>query len=70
MTLAFRSEVPPDNSISEMRLFATLLGLSEKVLPEIIQQHGAAWGIALYKHQTTVIVQAMGGCLDNPSPQR
>jgi hypothetical protein len=67
--LAIGPNVVGQSGLSATQLFAMMLG-GAKALPDLVERDGAAWGIALYKHQTKVIIQAMGACLDNPSPQR
>jgi len=58
---AIRAAIPQD-PLSEMELFSAMLNLAEEALPPMVQQHGAAWGVASYKQSVRTILQALSGC--------
>jgi TPR repeat protein len=49
-------------TFSEMELFAIMLNTGQEQLPELVRQHGAAWGVAQYKHVARGILQVLSGC--------
>jgi hypothetical protein len=59
---AVRAAMRPDASLSEMEFFAMMLNIAEDVLPRLVQQRGAPWGIAQFKMETRLIIQALSGC--------
>lgn len=57
---AMRSAIP--DPASEAELFSMMLGTAEGALPGMVQQEGAAWGIANYKQAARTLLQALSGC--------
>jgi TPR repeat protein len=68
MQTATRSALPairaadPRDPMSEMQLFSTMVNLDEEALPQMVQDHGAAWAVASYKQSVTTILQVLSGC--------
>jgi TPR repeat protein len=73
MAAAVNSAIPALGNLktSEMELFSIMLNTAEEELPVLVQQYGAAWGLAVYKHQSRVILQALSSdCVGDPLPSR
>jgi hypothetical protein len=54
---------PASDNLSDAELFAIMLNAAE-ALPKLVQQDGAAWGIAMFKQEARGLVQALAGCLN------
>ena len=58
---------PSKGSLSELELTGMMFDTAEGALPQLVQQYGAAWGIALYKQNARLLLQALSGCNDYSS---